>query len=529
MNIIARQINRPMTLGSATVVIGASLFLGLILGIIRTKLINDTFNHWTTGAYFGAFKLPEFIFYTLAAGALSVSFIPVLSEKLQLKSRLEAWRLTSSILNAVALLMLALCLVMIIFPEPILKYIIVPGFSEARLEITAQIMRLAAIGPFVFSIASILSSVQQAINRFLYLAIAPIFYNLSIIASIYLFKDSMGIVCLGLGAAFGGVLNLMILGLGMNRLGFRHRWIIDFKDKAFKQVFKALPFRSFDQGIIYINSIVQTRLASSLSIHAITNFENALILYSAPISLLGVALGMAAFPRFASHLARGQPSKFKKDFLEILRGIFWATIPVVVVSYVSRDLMAKIIFSRGNQEIALIFGWLCLGILFRTLYAIISRFYYAQKDTKTPLIVTLIGFGVNICLSWYLSYEFGVIGFGMATSIVAGLEIAILIYLIHIRNPNLFNITFIKRLLHIIVVSFGTVAITFLLTRFIFVQAHDSAFDSIFKVGLIFSVVGLMHFGLSYLFKVPEAYKLLGYITRQFVRIKKIFYHDRGV
>ena len=273
-----------------------------ILGFIRTKLIYANFNDFSTGAYFAAFEIPDLIFYTLSAGALSVAFIPVLSDKVFTANLKQAWRLTSSVLNSISLIMMFVSLILIIFPEPIIK-LIAPGFTPERIDIAAQIMRLAAINPLVFSITSIFSSIQQVFGRFVYFAVAPLFYNLSIILSIYLFKDSMGIVGLGVGVAFGALLNILILALGMGRLDFRHGWLISFKDRAFLQVVRALPARSLNQGIIYFNAIIQTRIASEISIQAISSLKGALYLYQALISLLGMALATAAFPRFTKYLS----------------------------------------------------------------------------------------------------------------------------------------------------------------------------------------------------------------------------------
>ena len=533
MKTIIRRINRNMSVGSATVLISSSLLIGMLLGIVRTKLINADFNNFSTGAYFAAFKLPEFIFFTLSAGALSVAFIPVLTDKLSKENRQKAWYLVSSVLNSVAFFMLIICLIMVIFPHPILKYLIAPGFAQGweaeagRLDLAAQIMRLAATGPLVFSVASILSSVQQVFSRFFFFAVAPIFYNLCIIASIYIFKDSMGVVSLGLGAAIGGLFSLLILGLGMNRLNFRHTWFIDLKDKAFLQVFKALPFRSFDQGVVYINSIVQTRIASSLSVHAITNFENALILYNAPITLLGVALGTATFPHFTKRLAQNRPDLFKKEFLDILRTVIWISIPVILVSYFCRDYMAKIIFTRDNSQIADIFGWLCLGIFFRTLYAIISRFYYAQKDTWTPLLITLLAFVVNAGLSWWLSKIFNVIAFGMATSAAAAIEIIFLVAIIIRRDRQLFNKDFVKKTLTILLVSLPTLGFAFLILYYLPYQSTDDGWQLLWKLALISSLTALVHFAVSYAFSIYEARRLMRYLQKMQRKLSHIFYEDK--
>ena len=523
MNNFFNRINRKMTLSSATALIAGSIGIGFILGFIRTKLIYANFNDFATGAYFAAFDIPDLIFYTLSAGALSVAFIPVLSDKIFTANLKQAWRLTSSILNALSLVMFVVSLALVFFPRPILEYIIAPGFSPERLDVTAQIMRLAAINPLVFSITSVLSSVQQVFGRFFYFAVAPLFYNLSIIMAIYLFKDSMGVVGLGVGVAIGSLFNVLVFGLGMNKLDFRHSWLIGFKDRAFLQVIKALPPRSLDQGIIYVNSIIQTRIASEISIQAISNLKGALYLYNAPISLLGMALGTATFPRFTKYLSQNRVDLFKQEFLRVLKAITWLSIPIVIFSFVSRDYWAKIIFNRENSEIALIFGWLCLGIFFRTIYAIISRFYYAKKDTLTPFFVTVFVLFSNLLLSWFLAKEYGVSGLGMATSLVAVLEILILSLIMQRRDRQLFHPRFFKDLFLItssgLMVGLGA----FLVAGWLPLQKEDATLVFLSKLSLILVCTFGVHFILSHLLRIQEARQFWGYLGGALIKLGKFF------
>ena len=504
MNNFFKRINRPISLSSASVLIAVSLAIGFILGFIRTKLIYANFNDFSTGAYFAAFEIPDLIFYTLSAGALSVAFIPVLSDKVFTANLKQAWRLTSSVLNSISLIMMFVSLILIIFPEPIIK-LIAPGFTPERIDIAAQIMRLAAINPLVFSITSIFSSIQQVFGRFVYFAVAPLFYNLSIILSIYLFKDSMGIVGLGVGVAFGALLNILILALGMGRLDFRHGWLISFKDRAFLQVVRALPARSLNQGIIYFNAIIQTRIASEISIQAISSLKGALYLYQALISLLGMALATAAFPRFTKYLVEGRADLFRREFLVICKAIIWLAVPIVAFSFVSRHYWARIIFGQDNDEIALIFGWLSLGIVFRSLYAIVSRFYYAQKDTITPLLATILVLVSNVILSYWLANQFGVSGLGMATSIVAILEIAVLVTILWHRDRQLFHWQFFRELMMILLIGVAVAAVAVASAVWLPFRSHDPSSEFLLKLSAILGLTFAIHFILSYFLRVRES------------------------
>src|SRR5581483_7215266 len=117
----------------------------------------------------------------------------------------------------------------------------------------------------------------------------------------------------------------------------------------------------------------------------ITYFNNAFILSTAPILLIGTAISTAAFPRLNARLSQGRPDLFRRDFLMVLRAMIWIAAPLVVVCYFCRGYLARLIFAQGNQQIAIIFGFLTLAIFFRIIYSIVSRWFYAQKDTVTPL------------------------------------------------------------------------------------------------------------------------------------------------
>src|SRR5690606_26186417 len=103
-----------------------------------------------------------------------------------------------------------------------------------------------------------------------------------------------------------------------------------------------------------------------------SHYNNAVVLQTAPVLLIGSAIATAAFPRLAARLSQGRPDLFRRDFLRILRFLIWVTIPVVIVAYLSRGYLARIIFSEGSAEIALIFGLMTAAIFFRVVYAIVS-------------------------------------------------------------------------------------------------------------------------------------------------------------
>lgn len=506
MNRFLRRANTRISLGSAAALLSATSFLGIFLGILRTKLINANFNIYSSDAYFAAFKIPDFIFFTLASGAIGVAFLPILSERLQ-KNKQAAWDVTSYILNFIGFLALIAAILVLIFAKPLMQYIVAPGFTAQQLELSVSIMRIVSVNIFIFSIAAILSTVQQAVGRFFFMAIAPLFYNGAIILSIYLFGNSLGIVGLSIGVAIGALLYLLIILLGMAGLKFRYKPYVDFKNKSFREAVSLMPARAIDQGIDNINAVIETRFASKLVTGSVTWYENALVLHYAPIQLIGNSIATAAFPRLTDRLAQGRVDLFRSEFITVLRTMIWITLPVIIVAFFSRAYLARIIFARSSSQIAMIFGFLVVAIFFRIMYTIISRYFYAHKDTRTPLYVSLFVIALNIFLAYMLSKPdaYGVAGLAIAQSIVALTEVAILVAIMIRRDPKLFNASFVQAVVKMLSISGFAALSAFIAIRLFPLVQSDTGFVLTIKLTIISAITFGVYVGMSYLFDMPES------------------------
>jgi len=523
MNRFLGRANQRVSLGSAAVLLSGSAFLGTILGILRTKLINANFNNFESDAYFAAFKIPDFVFFTLASGALGVAFLPILSERLQ-KNRQQAWEVASYILNTLAVVALVAAIVVMVFARPLLQHIVAPGFTPEQMDLSVAIMRIISVNIFLFAVSTVLTTVQQAVGRFFFVAVAPLFYNGSIIASIFLFGDKIGVVGLGLGVAFGAILQLLVVAFGMAGMKFKYSLKIDFKNKNFLEVIKILPARSVDQGVDYINSIAETRFASSLSIGSVTNYENALLLHNAPVMLIGTAISTAAFPRLTDRLAQGRVDLFRKEFIKVISTMIWIALPVVVVSYFGRAYFARIIFARSNREIALIFGFLCIAIFFRIMYTILSRYFYAYKDTRTPLYVSLFIIALNIFLAynWAKATAYGVVGLALAQSAVAIVEVTVLVLIMIYRDHKIFGIEFVHFLSRAVSATGISAAVAYVVVQLLPLAQSDRGSVILAKLGSMALIVFGTHVLISYALGLNEAQIVSRHIKKIIIRPIKI-------
>ncbi len=511
--------NRRISLGNAAALLIGAALVGQILGFLRVKLVNANFSQFgaeSTDAFFAAFKIPDFFFYTIAAGALGVAFIPILADHLEKHDRKGAWELANSLLNMLAIILGIIGVIILIFAEPLLS-LVAPGLEPEQKHNAVIIMRLIAFNPFLFTISGILTAVQQTFGRFFFYAIAPLFYNLSIIASIFIFRDSVGIVGLGIGALIGAILQLLVVCFGLGGLKYRFHRKINYGDPDFRRVLRQLPPRSVDQGIDSINSIVETNFASKLGTSNISYYENAYTLHTVPIQLIGTTIATAAFPRMTERLSQGRPDLFRQDFLRVLRAMIWIAIPVVVIGFFARGYLARLIFARGSAEITAIFGFLCGAIFFRIMYAIISRYFYAQKDTWTPLGVSIFAIALNIFLAWQLSSpeHYGVAGLAIAQTIVALSEVVILFGIMLIRDHKLFDIRFWGGVWRILSVTGFSVVATYIMVQIFPLSIDDRGITTLgLKLGFITLITMIVHVGLSSLFSLEEAIPVIAKLRK---------------
>lgn len=510
-----------ISIGNIAALLVATSLIGQLLGFLRTKLVNANFptsGPQGTDAYFAAFSVPDFFFFTLAAGALGVAFMPVLSDRLYSGNKKSVWELSASLMNFLAMIMGGVAVVILLFAQPLIEHVVAPGLPPEEVGNAVTIMRLLAINPLLFTISGVLTSVQQTMGRFFFYAIAPLFYNLTIIASIFIFKDNLGLVGLGVGALIGGILQLVIVMFGLWKLNFHWRPKIMWKSKDFHTVLRNLPPRSLDQGIDQVSNIIETRIASGLGSGSITYWNNAFILSTAPILLIGTAISTAAFPRLNERLSQGRPDLFRRDFLMVLRAMIWITAPIVIISFFARGYLARLIYTNGNQQISIIFGFLTAAIFFRIIYALVSRWFYAQKDTKTPLFVSLFTIALNISLAYTLAKPsaYGVAGLALAQSIVAAIEVFILGIIMLIRDHKLFDASFLGGVFKTLSVSGFSVVAAFIMVSLYPLQIDDTGILTLgTKLILIAAVTLSVHVGVSALFGLEE-------VKPVFRRISKI-------
>ena len=523
-----------LSVKSAAIVLASSTLVSALLGLFRDRLLNSYYlGTYPTGidAYTAAFTIPDFMFFILTSGALSVSFIPVFNQRLASGNKKSAWELSSSLTNLFAVITFVTSILIMIFADPLIRYIVSPGLDESGMVLAINMTRVIAINPFLFSIATVITSIQQAVGRFVFYAFAPAIYNIGIIIGITWFTGGInifglqlfegGIMGVALGVILGAIMQLIVSLIGLFGLGMDYEFKIYWRNQGFRSILKLLPARSLDQGIDYVNGIVNTNLSSRMGAGAVRSFNQASSLHQMPINLIGVAISTAYFPKLTEDLGNGDKKEFNATFREALRAITWIALPVSVIAFFGRGYVTSFISNIGNNDsngtIASVLGTLCVAIFARSIFHIASRGFYAYQDTRTPFIVSIFAIGLTIALSvWFYLIGWGVDGLGLAQSLGAVIEIVILLYILQRRSGwVLFDRAFWRAMIRMSFATVVTGCVAFSMTKFVPLMATDTSLViTIPKFLLISGVSAVAYLLASYFLNLKEAAPVFRYLKK---------------
>lgn len=520
------KVNKRLTVRLAATLLASSMLLSSLLGFFRDRLLNSAYlpneaaglAGYPVGldAYTAAFTVPDFMFAILVSGALSVTFIPVFNARWVKGNKQSAWEIGSSMINFMALVTMVVSVLIIIFANQITS-LIVPGFSESAHALTASMMRVIAVNPFIFAIAAVIASIQQAVGRFTFYALAPVLYNVGIIIGIFWFTQGIsifgwqifdgGIMGVALGVVLGSFLQLIISSVGLIGLGFDYRFKLYWRNKGFRKVLQLLPARSVDQGMDYTVSLVELNLLSRMGTSMTRAYNQALTLHMMPINLIGVAISSAVFPQLSDQLGEGREDKFQAQLRQILRVIIWLALPVAAITFFTRGYIVHFIRNTGDPVMANILGALVIAILFRTIYHMAARSFYAQQDTKTPLYISFVCIALNIILAIFLAMvlDMGPYGLAWAQSIVAMIEVGILFFIMGRRMPRLFNKGFIHAVSRMLIATGIMAVICYMAVQMLPFRETDNSFYSAFPRFVVIVIVSFLTYGgLSKLLRLDE-------------------------
>lgn len=295
------------------------------------------------------------------------------------------------------------------------------------------------VSPVLMAISGVFGGILNSHKKFIAYSLAPLIYNLSIIAAatILVPRFETPVYALGIGVIIGAFFHALIQLPSVLTTGFRWRPILNLQKGQIGRIITLMLPRTIAIGVGQINLFVDT-IVASFFVGGITVLNFANDIQTAPTVIFGIAIATAIFPVLSEAKTKNNMKDFMANFSWSARRILYFTIPATIGLIVLRAQVIRLVFGIGNfswdntywTTKALLF--FAVGLVAQGLIPLLLKAFYAIQDTKTPLYISIAVMIVNAVLSVALPFvaplQLGVAGIALAFSI-AGIVNAVALFI----------------------------------------------------------------------------------------------------
>ena len=406
--------------------------LSRILGLVRESVMAYLFGATPIyDAFLIAFLVPNLLRQLLAEGALSSSFIPVFNERLVKEGRNSAWRLFNLLLSTLLVLFLALLFIGYLILPYLVKGL-APGFSPQVYHLCLSLSKVTL--PFIafISFAALSMGILNSFGNFFIPGIAPIFFNISIIALSLFFYKSLGIYSVALGATIGGALQWIFQMIWVRKLGWKFHPIIDLKDEGLRKICLMMLPLTLGLAINQVQNLADKIIASLISPGGISVLNYAFRLYQLPMGIFAVSFSTVALPLLSRDALAESMEEFEETLSSALKLALFVMVPASIFLFLFSGDLIKLIFYRGSfthwafKNTSMTLKFYSLGLAFAGLTHILLRSFYALKNTRTPVFISILVVFINVILNFLFGKIFGPPGLALATSVAFAINFCLL-------------------------------------------------------------------------------------------------------
>lgn len=392
---------------SAATLLMVTMFLSNVLGLLRDAILANTIPLDQLDTYYAAFRLPDFLFNLFILGAISSAFIPIFLELKTKEGEESAWRLSQNLMHLALMVLIVLGGVLLLGMPQFLPHF-VPGFSDEKIAQTVPLARILLLSPFCFAVSYIVGGILNANKKFFAYALAPLVYNLAIIIGGFT-SPYFGIKGVAWAVVIGALLHLLIQIPTLVSLRYKYQFVLDPKDKNVQRIIKLMIPRSITLGMTQLMLLYFTRIGSRLPSGAVSIFTITNNFQTAPIAIFAAAIGTAVFPFLGQAQSEQNKEQYRSLLTNSLRGMFYFIIPSMTLLWVLRAHIIRLFLALNHQTWADTiraidtFGWFIMALAAQGFMFIMIRAFYAAKDTRRPMYISIVSGIIAILLARLLA------------------------------------------------------------------------------------------------------------------------------
>ena len=429
-------------MGKAALVVSAGILLSRVLGMLRNVALAALLGNTAAGdAFQAAFVIPDVLFYLMAGGYLTVTFIPIITRHIVRGDAEEGHRAFAAVFRPVAVAMVLLTVVAMVFAES-LTALVYPRFDPSQAAEVTALTRIVLPAQIFFVLGSLWMAVQYAHKRFAIPAIAPVIYNLGIIAG-GLISWAMGTTSAAgfawgaVGGAFVG--NFALQWYGARRAGLRWVRRVPLRHPALGEYLRlAIPLM-LGQSIAVLDEQFVRLFGQLTEAGGISALTYARRLNMLPVGVIAQTAGVAAYPYLARLAEEGKLKEMAATVTRTIRYTLFISAPAVAAILALSQPAVRVVYERGEfgpqdtiltATVLVLYGF---SIPAWGAHQIYARAFYARRQMWTPVLIGTAGTGAAIGFYWWLS-RFDEPGFAAASTVTMVLYTVVLGVAWHARS-----------------------------------------------------------------------------------------------
>lgn len=514
---------------SAAVVVGASIALSRVFGLIRQRALAHYLGTTAGGdAFQAAFKIPNLLQNLLGEGVLSASFIPVYARLRAEGREAEADRVANAVFGLLALIVSLIVLAGVLLAGP-LTHLVAPGFEGEKRELTVRLVRILFPGAGLLALSAWCLGILNSHRKFFISYTAPIVWNLSIIATLWFLgrgaEEATAAWAAAIGSVIGSALQFLVQVPQVLPLLKEFRPVIDTKSEQIRTVARNFGPVFVSRGVVQLSAFVDTIIASLLGDGPVAALSAAQTLASMPVSLFGMSVAASELPAMSSTLGSDAEigAALQQRINRGLRQIAFFVVPSAGAFLAFGGVIAAALFQTGKFTAAdSRFVWAILagsavGLLAATLGRLYNSGHYALRDTRTPLrcasvrvtLTIVLGYLFAIVLPPLLGIEarWGAAGLTASAGLAAWVEFHLLRRALNRRiGQSGLPLDLLGKLW---CAALGGIGVGYS------VYAATTGVGVIGRAALVLIPYGATYFALTTLFRVPEAATTLSRVLRR--------------
>ena len=424
-------------MAGSTIAVMLGTLASMILGFAR-ELVNAQYfgEHWELDAFLVAAIIPTLVFGVFN-GSLVTALVPVFSAYFASGEPEEAWRLSSTVIN-VLLIVLTACALVGWIAAPLIVGVVAAGFPPNEAAVTTHMTRVMMPTIIATSIAGVVQALLNAQQRYRAASLQGMALNICAIAGVLVLFKTYGIFGLVFGTAAGSVAQLVIqLPSYLRRC--KYRFVLDLRHPGLRNLFVILGPIVIGSAVGQVNLLFDKYFASTLQPGNIAAMQYATKVVGFPQQLFAAAIATVIFPILSARYAINDQRSLRDITSTGLRMTALITVPAAIGLIVLAYPIISVLFERGafnHGDLARTAGamqFYATGLLGLAASIVLTRCFFATRDARTPVIVASAVMVLNVVCSALLVRPFGINGLAAANSLSSLTEALVLVALLRAR------------------------------------------------------------------------------------------------